>query len=262
MSGQSASNSSSNKALGGIASTGLHADTINKLNARGMPYAPFVTNVDDFVGGQEAGVEGVMKKFEEMTAKYRYMEVNLQQKRKGLEVKIPDISKTLDVVRFLEARKCKRLGTKPTTIPKQPKTDDDQESEVEEDDAVSEASDDSEDLMNEVDELDAEDGDEGAEGEAKSRNPLKTLYELNDTLFAEAEVEEDGNVGLWLGANTMLLYPLNEAVLLLSEKLSVAKRSLRHTKEDLEFLREQITVMEVNFARVHNWDVKRRRDAK
>lgn len=37
--------------------------------------------------------------------KYRYMEVNLQQKRKGLEVKIPDISKTLDVVRFLEARR-------------------------------------------------------------------------------------------------------------------------------------------------------------
>jgi DNA-binding transcriptional regulator YiaG len=50
----------------------------------------------------------------------------------------------------------------------------------------------------------------------------------------------------------MLLYPLAEAVLLLSEKLAVAKRSLRHTKEDLEFLREQITVMEVNFARVHN----------
>lgn len=56
----------------------------------------------------------------------------------------------------------------------------------------------------------------------------------------------------------MLLYPLNEAVLLLSEKLSVAKRSLRHTKEDLEFLREQITVMEVNFARVHNVSVHSR----
>lgn len=36
------------------------------------------------------------------------MEVNLQQKRKGLEVKIPDISKTLDVVRFLEARRVSR----------------------------------------------------------------------------------------------------------------------------------------------------------
>ncbi|KAJ9103707.1 hypothetical protein QFC20_004711 [Naganishia adeliensis] len=258
MSSQAVSSSSSKKALGGIAPTGLHADTINKLTKRGMPYAPFVTNVDDFVGGQEAGVEGVMKKFEEMTAKYRYMEVNLQQKRKGLEVKIPDISKTLDVVRFLEARRCKRLGTKPTTIPKRPKTDDDSESEAEdEDDVASQTSDDSEDLMNEVDELDADEDDEESEGKLKGGKPLKTLYELNDTLFAEAEVDEDGNVGLWLGANTMLLYPLHEAVLLLSEKLAVAKRSLRHTKEDLEFLREQITVMEVNFARVHNWDVKR-----
>lgn len=42
-------------------------------------------------------------------SKYRYMEVNLQQKRKGLEVKIPDISKTLDVVRFLEARRVSDL---------------------------------------------------------------------------------------------------------------------------------------------------------
>jgi hypothetical protein len=33
---------------------------------------------------------------------------------------------------------------------------------------------------------------------------LKTLYELNDTLFAEAEVEEDGQVGLWLGVSPVL----------------------------------------------------------
>lgn len=44
MSAQNAPTSSSKKALGGIASTGLHADTINKLNARGMPYAPFVVS--------------------------------------------------------------------------------------------------------------------------------------------------------------------------------------------------------------------------
>ncbi len=37
--------------------------------------------------------------------KYRYMEVNLQQKRRGLEVKVPDIEKTLGVVRFLEERR-------------------------------------------------------------------------------------------------------------------------------------------------------------
>ena len=50
----------------------------------------------------------------------------------------------------------------------------------------------------------------------------------------------------------MLLYPLQEAAELLSTKLITARKSLGETIEDLEWLREQITVMEVNFARVHN----------
>jgi surface antigen len=50
----------------------------------------------------------------------------------------------------------------------------------------------------------------------------------------------------------MLLYPLQEAIDLLETKLSGAEKSLEETIEDLEWLREQVTVMEVNFARVHN----------
>lgn len=50
----------------------------------------------------------------------------------------------------------------------------------------------------------------------------------------------------------MLLYPLEEAIELLSTKLTTAKKNLEETIEDLEWLREQATVMEVNFARVHN----------
>jgi hypothetical protein len=50
----------------------------------------------------------------------------------------------------------------------------------------------------------------------------------------------------------MLMYPLQEAVDLLTSKLNAAKKSMDETVEDLEFLREQATVMEVNFARVHN----------
>ena len=57
----------------------------------------------------------------------------------------------------------------------------------------------------------------------------------------------------------MLEYPLDEARDLLTEKLSKAKQSLKEVNEDLEFLREQITTMEVNTARVYNWDVKKRR---
>jgi hypothetical protein len=58
------------------------------------------------------------------------------------------------------------------------------------------------------------------------------------------------------------MYPLTEASELLASKLSSARKSLGEVIEDLEWIREQVTVMEVNFARVHNWDVKRRRDRK
>lgn len=49
-------------------------------------------------------------------------------------------------------------------------------------------------------------------------------------------------VYIWLGANTMLAYPMAEAETLLTGRLSDAKRSMENCEEDLEFLREQITV--------------------
>lgn len=57
-----------------------------------------------------------------------------------------------------------------------------------------------------------------------------------------------------------MAYKLPAAVSLLRSKLEAAQNSLASVIEDLEFLREQITVMEVNTARVYNWDVKRRRE--
>lgn len=66
-------------------------------------------------------------------------------------------------------------------------------------------------------------------------------------------------VNLWLGANVMLSYPIDEAVTLLEGKMDTAKKSLETTRRDLDYLRDQITTMEVNTARVHNFDVKRRR---
>ncbi|BEJ17991.1 hypothetical protein CspHIS471_0702680 [Cutaneotrichosporon sp. HIS471] len=202
-----------------------------ELNPRGIPRAPFVDNVEEYVGGKDAEIDGVIKKFQETSAKYRYMELNLQQRRKALLVKIPDMEQTHSVVTFLDGRRRKALG------------------EVEE----------------EKDEMDDDDVDallDGEEDEEDKDKPLTTLFELNDTLYAEAQVRETGEVGLWLGANTMLMYPLAEAAELLSSKLAGAKKNMIEVVEDLEWIREQVTVMEVNFARVHNWDVKRRRDRK
>jgi Prefoldin subunit len=58
----------------------------------------------------------------------------------------------------------------------------------------------------------------------------------------------------------MLSYPLDEAAALLTAKLHSARQNLANAKEDLDWLRDQITVTEVNVARVYNWDVKRRRE--
>ena len=58
----------------------------------------------------------------------------------------------------------------------------------------------------------------------------------------------------------MLSYKIPAAISLLKSKLDAAESTLNTTIEDLEFLREQLTIMEVNTARVYNWDVKRRRE--
>ena len=58
----------------------------------------------------------------------------------------------------------------------------------------------------------------------------------------------------------MLSYPLDEALSLLTDKLSTAERALVDVREDLAWLRDQITVCEVGIARVYNWDVQRRRE--
>ncbi|KAI0789260.1 Prefoldin subunit 3 [Abortiporus biennis] len=190
-------------------------------NPRGIPKAPFITNVEEYLGPNPEA-EQALKEFQAALSKYRYMDHNLTQRRRTLEDKIPDIKKTLSMVEFLQER---REGKK--------------------------ANPDEDDL--EEDDLEDED-DESA------KQPLKTTFELNDTLYAEAELEDTDTVFLWLGANVMLSYKLPQAISLLTSKLESAESSLSAVVEDLEFLREQITVMEVNTARVYNWDVKRRRE--
>jgi prefoldin subunit 5 len=109
------------------------------------------------------------------------MQANTENRAKGLRDKVPDIQKTLDMVRFLSTRK------------------------------------------------------PGSE-------PLETTFELNDTLYAKALIDAPEEVYLWLGANVMLAYPIAEAESLLKGKLDTAQSSLDACEEDLDFLREQITV--------------------
>ncbi|CAG8576736.1 17530_t:CDS:2 [Cetraspora pellucida] len=187
-------------------------------------------NVDDFMS-KASSFEVTLGKFQETVAKYKFMEFNYMNRKKGLETRIPEIKKTLTVVEFL---------------------------------------------------ISMQDSDES----------IETTFELNDTLWAAAKVKSTKTVYLWLGANVMLEYELQEAKELLETKLSTAQSTLDFVIEDLEFMREQITTMEVSIllyikisdkkyyiafavllflnsrffftdiARVYNWDVKRRRHSK
>jgi len=58
----------------------------------------------------------------------------------------------------------------------------------------------------------------------------------------EGEKTEEQEVYLWLGANIMLSYPISDAEALLREKLDAARAALGGCEEDVEFLREQVTV--------------------
>lgn len=86
-----------------------------------------------------------------------------------------------------------------------------------------------------------------------------TNYGLTESIFCEAEVPPQQTVHLWLGANVMVEYPFDEAIALLERNLASASANLLKTQEDLAWLQEQQTVLEVNNSRVYNFDVVQRR---
>ncbi|KAJ3290768.1 hypothetical protein HDU76_007358, partial [Blyttiomyces sp. JEL0837] len=92
------------------------------------------------------------------------MESHLLQRKKGLDGKIPEIKKTLEMVLFLISK-------------------------------------------------------------SDSSGPIVTDFEINDTLWVNAKIEDVKTVCLWLGANVMLEYSLDEAKALLTEKLSTARKT-------------------------------------
>ncbi|QLG71953.1 hypothetical protein HG535_0C03050 [Zygotorulaspora mrakii] len=177
-------------------------DTIfnsTKTNPRGIPEAPFVENVEDFIKDPN-DFDLCFNKFQERLSKYKFMLESKNSTIRQLKSRIPDIVNTLKI--------CNTLKNK--------------------------------------------------------QEPVETSYQLNETLYTKAVLDsgEDLKVGLWLGADVMLEYPVDEAIGLLGTKLVDSKENLRVSTEDVEFLRENITTMEVNCARLYNWDVERRQAMK
>jgi prefoldin subunit 5 len=88
---------------------------------------------------------------------------------------------------------------------------------------------------------------------------LVSNFQLCESLYATARIKNQQHIGLWLGANVMMEYTLDEAEDLLSSNLATAQASLIEVDTGLAFCREQLTTTEVNIARVYNYDVQQRR---
>lgn len=89
---------------------------------------------------------------------------------------------------------------------------------------------------------------------------MDTQFLLNDQVYAKATIPPTDKVCLWLGANVMLEYTLDDAEVLLSKNLDSAEKNLAQIAFDLDYLRDQMTITEVTMARLYNWDVKRRKE--
>ncbi|GBG60700.1 hypothetical protein CBR_g12436 [Chara braunii] len=84
-------------------------------------------------------------------------------------------------------------------------------------------------------------------------------FELADGIFTQATIRNAKSVCLWLGANVMMEYSFEEAISLLESNLENATTSLENITNDLQFLRDQVTITQVMMARVFNYDVHQRR---
>lgn len=118
-------------------------------------------------------VDKVLKRLDENHSKYKFMEYNLNSKRRRLRVQIPELTRSLDMIHKLK----------------------------------------------------------------KQSDDVSTEFLLSEQVFIKARIPPTKSVCLWLGANVMLEYTLEDAEKLLSSNMNAAIRNLGYVEHDLDFLR-------------------------
>lgn len=159
----------------------------------GIPESKFIEDVASFMAIKEnANITETLKKMDERIQQYRFLEINILQKRARLKHQLPDFERSIEIIGLLE-----------------------------------------------------------------KKQTIETQFLMSSQLYSKARIPPTDKVCLWLGANVMLEYPLEEAKALLTKNLNTSLSNLKQIDEDLEYLKDQITTSEVNLARVYNWNVKK-----
>eukprot|EP00005_Dracoamoeba_jomungandri_P001488 CAMPEP_0174257552 /NCGR_PEP_ID=MMETSP0439-20130205/6667_1 /TAXON_ID=0 /ORGANISM="Stereomyxa ramosa, Strain Chinc5" /LENGTH=174 /DNA_ID=CAMNT_0015340675 /DNA_START=26 /DNA_END=550 /DNA_ORIENTATION=- len=76
----------------------------------GIPAAPFVEDVAEFLKNEESAEEA-LKKIQTNYSTYKYLEAQLQRRRENLKVKLPDIEQALMMVKQLKSKQGERVVT-------------------------------------------------------------------------------------------------------------------------------------------------------
>eukprot|EP00197_Chlamydomonas_leiostraca_P011308 CAMPEP_0202864280 /NCGR_PEP_ID=MMETSP1391-20130828/4586_1 /ASSEMBLY_ACC=CAM_ASM_000867 /TAXON_ID=1034604 /ORGANISM="Chlamydomonas leiostraca, Strain SAG 11-49" /LENGTH=187 /DNA_ID=CAMNT_0049544011 /DNA_START=87 /DNA_END=651 /DNA_ORIENTATION=- len=80
-------------------------------------------------------------------------------------------------------------------------------------------------------------------------------FELAESVYAKTKVKNVKTVNLWLGADVMVEYSLEEAKELLESNLGNCKSNITTTDDDLGLIKDNLTTLEVSLSRVWNYDV-------
>lgn len=71
----------------------------------------------------------------------------------------------------------------------------------------------------------------------KQKEEFETEYLLSEQVFVKAVIAPTDTVCLWLGANVMLEYTLDDAEKLLTENIATATKNLNCIEHDVDFVR-------------------------
>lgn len=85
----------------------MQADkTMKKLVHAGIPKAECLDNMDAFMSREEnQTIEAGLKNLDEQHSKYKFMELNLLQKKQRLKSQIPEIKTSLEIIKMLKAKR-------------------------------------------------------------------------------------------------------------------------------------------------------------
>jgi prefoldin subunit 5 len=93
----------------------------------------------------------------------------------------------------------------------------------------------------------------------EAQEPVTLDFEVTDHVYAKAKIDNPQSVLLWLGANVMLEYSLEEAKELLSGQRDKASGMLEDAREKGTWLKNQMTTAEVLTARIYNYDIQKKK---